>query len=409
MAIGTTAAILGAIGIGSKIAGGVIGSKAASSAANTQATAANQAAQMVQGSANTAADAVEGATASGQQRVEGATNQAITDATAGANAGITAVGDATTGANSAIIAALEQQRQNQSPYLQAGQMSLNALGQYLTGDGAKGFSYSPEEFSKTPGFQFEMEQGARALQRSAAARGGAVSGAAQKALLGFSQGLASTRYGEASDRAQKIYQMNRENTVNPLMSLIGIGQTATQSMNANEGAAGSQQAGNLMTAGQFAGNTLNNLGQYTGSTRMAGANSIAELGQRGATDAGRFRVGGADSAANYLTQGANATAAGRIARGNSWINAIGEGANFAGSMIANRNTNAGNAGSAPSGSSYSYFDEMGTPYSGGMKAAERVGGSPIQTASSENSYTRMLRRQAEMGTQAVRTRYGMRG
>jgi hypothetical protein len=338
------AAIPAIIGVGGSVASGIIGSRTAGAAANTQSQAAQQAGSLVQGSANNAATAVDGATQAGQQGVEGATNQAISDATAGANAGITAVGDATTGANAAIRAALEQQRNNQNPYLQAGQMSLNALGQYMTGEGAKQFSFSPEEFNKTPGFQFELEQGARALQRSQAARGGAVSGAAQKALLGFSQGLASTRYGEASDRAQRIYQMNRENTINPLMSLIGVGQQATQSINANEGQAGSQQAGNLMTAGQFAGNTLNNLGQYTGDTRFRGASTMADLGMRGATTAGNFRVGGAEAAGNYLTQGANAQGAGRIASGNSWINAINSGANAAGDYFSMRNLNAGNRG-----------------------------------------------------------------
>ncbi len=343
------AAIPAIIGVGGSVASGIIGSKTAASAANTQSQAAQQAGNLVQGSANAAADAVQNATQAGQQGVEGATNQAISDATAGANSGITAVGDATTGANAAIRAALEQQRNNQNPYLQAGQMSLNALGQYMTGEGAKGFSFSPEEFNKTPGFQFELEQGARALQRSQAARGGAVSGAAQKALLGFSQGLASTRYGEASDRAQRIYQMNRENTINPLMSLIGVGQQATQSINANEGQAGSQQAGNLMTAGQFAGNTLSDLGRYTGSARMTGASNIANLGMQGATNAGNFRVGGAEAMGNYMTQAANARAAGKIASGNSWINAIGGAANAAGDYFSMRNLNAGNRrGTMPS-------------------------------------------------------------
>ncbi len=325
------------IGVGGSIASGIIGSKTASSAANLQGAAAQQAGQLVQGTANTAAGNVEQATQQGQQGIEGATNQAIDGATAGAASGINAVGAATTGANSALQATLEQQRQNQQPYQQAGSMSLNALGQYLTGDGAKQFSYSPEEFNKTPGFQFELEQGARALERSQAARGGAVSGSAQKALLGFSQGLASTRYGEASDRASRIFQQNRDNTINPLMSLIGVGQTATQSINANEGQAGQGQAANLMTAGQFAGNTINNLGMYTGDKRTQGATTIANMGLQGASEAGRFRVGGAQAAGDYATQAANAQGAAKIAKGNAWSGAIGGAANAAGGYFSQRN------------------------------------------------------------------------
>jgi hypothetical protein len=338
------AAIPALIGAGSSIAGGIIGSRSANAAAQIQSQAAQQAGQLVQGAANTAATGLENATLQGQQGVEGATNAAINDATAGANAGITAVGDATTGANAALGATLAQQRQNQQPYLQAGQMSLNDLQKYLTGEGAQGFSFTPEQFKNTPGFQFELEQGARALQRSQAARGGAVSGSAQKSLLGFSQGLASTRYGEASDRAARIFQQNRDNTINPLMSLIGLGQNATQAMNADEGRAGAGQAANLMQSGMFAGNTLNNLGQYSGDTRFRGASTIGQMGMQGAEGAGRFRLGGAQSMGDYMTQGANAQAAGKIASGNAISGAIGGVGNAVGSLFTMRNINAGNRG-----------------------------------------------------------------
>jgi hypothetical protein len=337
-------AIPALIGAGSSIAGGIIGSRSANAAAQIQSQAAQQAGQLVQGTANTAAGSLENATLQSQQGVEGATNAAINDATAGANAGITAVGDATTGANAALGATLAQQRQNQQGYLNAGQMSLNDLQKYLAGEGGQQFSFTPEQFQNTPGFQFELEQGARALQRSQAARGGAVSGSAQKSLLGFSQGLASTRYGEAQDRAARIHQMNRDNMINPLMSLIGVGQNATQAMNADEGRAGAGMAGNLMDAGQFAGNTLNNLGQYSGDTRFRGATSIANMGMQGAEGAGRLRLGGAQSAGDYMTQGANAQAAGKIASGNAISGMLGGIGNAAGGYFSMRNINAGNRG-----------------------------------------------------------------
>lgn len=341
------AALPALIGAGSSIAGGIIGSRSANAAAQIQSQAAQQAGQLVQGTANTAAGNLENATLQGQQGVEGGVNAAINDATAGATAGINAVGAATTGANDALGATLAQQRQNQQPYMQAGQMSLADLQKYLSGEGAEKFSFTPEQFQNTPGFQFELEQGARALQRSQAARGGAVSGSAQKSLLGFSQGLASTRYGEASDRAQGIFQMNRNNTINPLMSMIGIGQNATQAMNADEGRAGAGMAGNLMDAGRFTGTTLNNLGQFSGDARFRGANSIANMGMQGAEGAGRLRLGGAQSAGDYMIQGANAQAAGKIASGNAISGMIGGVGNAAGGYFSMRNINAGNRNRMP--------------------------------------------------------------
>lgn len=52
----------------------------------------------------------------------------------------------------------------------------------------------------TPGYEFRMNEGTRALEGSMAARGLGNSGAAQKAQLRYSQGLADQTYGQAVDR-----------------------------------------------------------------------------------------------------------------------------------------------------------------------------------------------------------------
>lgn len=67
-------------------------------------------------------------------------------------------------------------------------------------------------FLQSPGYQFRRDEGTRGLERTAAARGGAFSGNALRALSEFNSGLASQEFG---------------NYFNQLAGIAGIGQTST--------------------------------------------------------------------------------------------------------------------------------------------------------------------------------------
>lgn len=69
-------------------------------------------------------------------------------------------------------------------------------------------------FEASPGYLFRLQEGQKAIERSAAARGGLYSGATMKAIDTYSQGVASDEYS---------------NYVNRLAALAGVGQTATNS------------------------------------------------------------------------------------------------------------------------------------------------------------------------------------
>jgi hypothetical protein len=99
---------------------------------------------------------------------------------------------------------------------------------------------------QTPGYQFRMDEGVQARDRSAAARGMALSGAQQKALTEYGQGLADQTYGQ---------QLNR------LASLAGTGQTATTNV---------AQMGTNMAQAQ--GQNLMGAAQSRGSSYLTGAN-----------------------------------------------------------------------------------------------------------------------------------------
>jgi hypothetical protein len=90
-----------------------------------------------------------------------------------------------------------------------------------------------------PGFQFRLQEGQKALERSAAAKGGLLTGGTAQDLNKFSQDYASNEYGNVYNRAYGQYsdQLNR------LASLFGGGQTAA----ANANASGQNSANSIAT------------------------------------------------------------------------------------------------------------------------------------------------------------------
>jgi hypothetical protein len=126
--------------------------------------------------------------------------------------------------------------------------------------GAKDYGrYSSAEFTpaqfmanQDPGYAFRMSEGLKALDRSAAARGGLLSGSALKGIQRFGQDLASTEYQNAFNR----YQTSRTNTLNPFASLAGVAQSSANTLTNAAGTLGQNigsniiGAGNAMAAGQ---------------------------------------------------------------------------------------------------------------------------------------------------------------
>jgi len=154
----------------------------------------------------------------------------------------------------------------QEPFRQAGMKGQNRLMDVLglSGNtGAEGYGsaardFSMADFQADPGYAFRLSEGQKALERSAAARGGLLSGGTGKALQRFGQDLGSQEYTNAFNR----YQTNRANQLNPLQSLMGAGQTAA----GNVGAAGQAYASN-------AGNAYMNAADARASGYMGAANS----------------------------------------------------------------------------------------------------------------------------------------
>jgi len=129
----------------------------------------------------------------------------------------------------------ERQIELQAPFREVGLRALNKL------EGASEYTpFGMDQFQADPGYGFRFNQGQKALERSAAARGGLISGNTGGALQQFGQGLASQEYQNAFNR----YQTERSARLNPLQSLAGVGITSVNQL----GAAGQNYASGMGAA-----------------------------------------------------------------------------------------------------------------------------------------------------------------
>lgn len=161
-------------------------------------------------------------------------------------------------ANKLIWDMYQQSRDDSMPWLTTGKDALGKLSD-LTKDGSdymRGFNLS--DFQADPGYQFRMDEGQKALERSAAANGNLNSGATLKALSRYGQDYASNEYNNAYNR----WNNDHATTWNRLSSLAGMGQTQSAQIG-NWG----QQTGALM------GNNTIGAGNAIAAGKIGAANS----------------------------------------------------------------------------------------------------------------------------------------
>ena len=170
----------------------------------------------------------------------------------------------------------EQQR----PWREAGGRALTKL------EGMADYKpFDMATFAQDPSYQFRLDQGTKAIQRGAAARGNRLGGSTLGALQNYGQNLASQEYNNAFNR----YQTERNQTLAPYMTLAGYGANAN-ALSANAGATNAANVGNMLTSGaaaQAAGymGSANAVGQSVGQylNYNQGNNLIATLRGGGST------------------------------------------------------------------------------------------------------------------------------
>lgn len=191
--------------------------------------------------------------------------------------------------------ALNKQVELNKPFYDVGVGAVNNL--------ANREAYTPAAFNfqADPGYAFTLDQGLKAMNATAAARGGLISGNALAAGQRYGQGLGSTYYQQAFNN----YLANNAQNL---------------------------QAYNVNTANQ---QYLANLGQSSANNQ---ANALGNFG---------------NSAASNIIGAGNANAAGQVGSANAYNNAVGQGigayqTNQLYNMIGNQNKSTYGSG----GSSY---------------------------------------------------------
>lgn len=174
----------------------------------------------------------------------------------------------------------DQNRADLAPWREAGAKTLGQITAGLQPGGEFAQSiYKPftmADFMNDHGYQFQLQEGQKALERSAAAKGMLGSGATMKDIIKYGQGVASQGYNDAFNRYNADFNMRNTDTTtrfNRLASVAGLGQTATNQTaqlgaDTARGVASNQiGAGNAAAAGTVAGTNamsgaVGNIGNY---------------------------------------------------------------------------------------------------------------------------------------------------
>lgn len=169
----------------------------------------------------------------------------------------------------------------QEPFRQGGLTAQNQILQLLgiggdktaAGYGSLAQPFGTQQFEQDPGYAFRQSEGMKALERSAAARGGLLSGSTMKGIQRFGQDLASQEYQNAFNR----YQVERANKLNPLQSLMGSGQSSANVLTGAAGNLGQGLSQSALQAGQARASgyigTSNALNQAIGGIANYAANA----------------------------------------------------------------------------------------------------------------------------------------
>jgi hypothetical protein len=187
-----------------------------------------------------------------------------------------AIRDAAAQQSAATDRAIELQRRmyeegvaRQQPFLQTGTEFFNRLAELQRG----GPSAAQNFLQMDPGYAFRLGEGMKALERSAAARGGLLSGATMKGLQRYGQDLASQEYGAAYNRLAGLAN------VGPRAAGVvsDLGNTYATSVGNMLTGQGTNQANALLAAQRARSSTYgqlgNVLGRYLNTPTVGGFNN----------------------------------------------------------------------------------------------------------------------------------------
>lgn len=264
---------LGGISALGSIFGGIFGGNAAKKAAEIQAQAAREA---------------------GERALKTATDSGNTILDASGRA-VNSLWDATNGANDLLGNLYNGRMDALSPYSRVGASGANALNDAITsGDLTRSFT-ADDMAAYDPGYQFRKDEGQRALDASAAARGGAMGGAAAKAALRYGQDYSSNEYDKAFNR----FLAGQKQKYDVLRGTTDVGMKANDQALQVTNALAVPIAQNGINAGKYQGDVTMRSAEDYGNLQMEGAKIYGDA----TTGAANARASGIVGQANALTSG----------------------------------------------------------------------------------------------------------
>ena len=160
-----------------------------------------------------------------------------------------------------------------------------------------------EDLERDPSYQFRLQEGQRALERGASARGGLLSGGFARGLERYAQDYASTEYGQVYGRKQQEYGQRYQEAAQ--QNQLRYGRALTQNEQSYERALQQYQ-------------TRYNVGQQAWQNRLAPWQALTGLGGNAANQTAQLSGEYANRAGALLTGQGNALAAGTLAAGQAY-------------------------------------------------------------------------------------------
>ena len=179
-----------------------------------------------------------------------------------------------------------EQKDLTQPYVGAGGRALS------TYESEIGKPFGQDELELDPGYQFRLDEGSKALENSAAARGMSLSGGNLKDISRWSQSYASDEFNKAYGR--------RQDYLSRLSGLVGIGQASSVQQANQGGAMGGQVSQSILATGNAQSQMYSNLGNINAASAMAPYNIAKDAGNLAAQYYGA-KAGGTGYADNWVS------------------------------------------------------------------------------------------------------------
>ena len=217
-------------------------------------------------------------------------NAAADAASAAADRGISGINSAVTSGQGAI-----------NPFVTTGTGAASTLSNLLQ---------NPAQFNfqADPGYQFRLQQGQQAINRSAAARGAAGGSGTAKSLAQFGSSLASQEYQNAWNR----WNTGQQQRIAGLENLAGMGER------------GAEYSGDLGLRGATTGAGLGvNAAQYGGNARMGTTGAASNLWSHATDEMSQNSLDLGNFLANLAMKSGSAQAQGDLGRAGIWNSILG--------------------------------------------------------------------------------------